>query len=173
MEIKVPFYHVVNMFLTGLVLLGGCIILFPDIASSVLDNSIITRTSAVPEIVGIICIIAIAYEVGLIVNRIGSIFIEPVLKKTKMIPFDIDYVKYNKAKKRFPFMETLSREYGLSRTGTALFLVLTVMALFSSSKVLAIPLIVIAIINIVSCRKHASKIVALMDAPAEKEETLK
>ena len=144
--------------------------LFPDVATSVLDNSFIARASTGPEIIGVVCIIAIAYEVGLIVNRIGAVFIEPVLKITKLIPFDDDYVKYNKAKKRFPILETLSREYGLSRTGIALFIILTVMALFSNSKIFAIPLVVVVVVYTVSCRKHAGKIVALIGAPTEADE---
>ena len=28
MEIKVPFYNILNMFLTGLVFIGGCLVIF-------------------------------------------------------------------------------------------------------------------------------------------------
>ena len=171
MEIKVPFYHVVNMFLTGLVLLGGGIMLFPDVATSFLGNSFITRASVGPEIVGVICLAAISYEVGLIVNRIGSVILEPILRKLKMIPFDNDYVKYNRVKMRFQIMETLSREYSLSRTGIALFIILAIMALFSSTKLFAIPLAAIAVVYLVSCRKHAARIVALMAMPMDKEDS--
>lgn len=34
MEIKVPFYNILNMFLTGLVFIGGCLV-FPMCTSAV------------------------------------------------------------------------------------------------------------------------------------------
>ena len=30
MEIKIPFYNILNMFLTGMVFIGGCVIIFPE-----------------------------------------------------------------------------------------------------------------------------------------------
>jgi len=162
MEIKLPLYNILNMFLTGLVFIGGCVLLFPQYIVDLFNNEIIKGLSAGPEIVITVCIFAIAYETGLIINRIGSTIIEPVFKKTKLIPFNDNYSLFNEKKKQYPIMSTLSREYALSRTGIVLFLLLAVLALFSSTKLLSIPLLIIAIIFYVSCRKHAGKIVKLM-----------
>ena len=162
MEIKLPLYNILNMFLTGLVFIGGCVLLFPQYIIDLLNNEIIKGLGAGPEIVITVCVFAIAYETGLIINRIGSTIIEPVFKKTKLIPFNDDYTLFNEKKKQYPIMSTLSREYALSRTGIVLFLLLAVLALFSSTKLLSIPLLIIAIIFYVSCRKHAGKIVKLM-----------
>ena len=171
MEFKIPFYHVVNMLLTGLVLLGGGLLLFPNIALSVLDNSIFDRANAIPEIIEAICFIAIAYEAGLIVNRIGSLLIEALLIKMKLIPFNNDYIRYNERQKKYPIMPILSREYALSRTGIALFVLLGVMALFSKCKIYSIPLFLIAVVYCASCRKNAKKIVALMGDLESKNDT--
>lgn len=164
MEIKIPFYNILNMFLTGLVFLGGCVILYPDSAITILNNEVIKNLGTGPEIIIVICAFAIAYEVGLIINRIGSIILEPFLKWTKLIPFDDDYVKFNNKKKEYPIMSTLSREYALSRTGTVLFLILLVLSLFTSNWVLAIVFASITVVYYLSCRKHSTKIVKLMQS---------
>ncbi len=85
-------------------------------------------------------------EAGLIVNWIGSVLIETILKKLRWIPYNDDYVKYNKKQNKYPIMHTLSREYALSRTGIAVFLLLAIMALFGTKKLAAIPFVLIAIL---------------------------
>ena len=122
MEIKIPFYNILNMFLTGLVFIGGCVIIFPDTATAVLNSEIIKNLGTGPEIVITVCAFAIAYEVGLIINRAGSVILEEILKRFKLIPFIDNYTLFNQKKKEYPIMSTLSREYALSRTGIVLFL---------------------------------------------------
>ena len=164
MEVKVPFYNIVNMFLTGLVFLGAVVFLIPETAIEVLDSPFIAKASAGSDLVGVVCVFAIAYEAGLIVNRIGSVLIEWCLRKLKWIPFDDDYAKFNRKQEKHRIMQTLSREYALSRTGIALFLILAILALFSRKPLFAIFAFFIAMIYLVSCRKHAKKIVAIMEA---------
>lgn len=88
MEVKVPFYNILNMFLTGLVFIGGCLIIFPDTAVAIFNSDIIKSLGAGPEIVITVCTFAVAYEVGLIINRTGSVILEPLLKRAKLIPFN-------------------------------------------------------------------------------------
>lgn len=95
MEIKVPFYNILNMFLTGLVFIGGCLVIFPDTAVALFNSDIIENLGAGPEIVVTVCTFAVAYEVGLIINRTGSVVLEPLLKRTKLIPFN-DMILKNK-----------------------------------------------------------------------------
>ena len=172
MEIKVPFYHIVNMLLAGLVLITGGIFLFPDAASNMFSN-VILKVFSTSEVIPIICFVAISYETGLIISRIGSVLIETILKKLHWIPYNDDYVKFNKKKNKNPIMHTLSREYALSRTGIAVFLALAIMALFSATKLAAIPFVLIAIIFYTSCRKHAKKIIAIMNEPEENNNAVK
>lgn len=163
MEIKIPFYNILNMFLTGLVFIGGCVLIFPEYILSVLNNEVIKNLGAGPEIIVTVCAFATAYEVGLIINRAGSVIIENLLKRTKLVPFNDDYVLFNEKKKEYPIMSTLSREYALSRTGIALFLVLLILAFVAHERFVAIACAVITIIYYLSCRKHASKIVELIE----------
>lgn len=163
MEIKIPFYNILNMFLTGLVFLGGCVIIFPKYTLTVLNNEIIKNLGTGPEIIIAVCAFAAAYEVGLIINRAGSVIIEPPLKYRKLIPFNDNYVLFNEKKKQYPIMDTLSREYALSRTGIALFLALLTLASIAREWTIAIACAVITIVYYLSCRKHSSKIVELME----------
>lgn len=163
MEIKIPFYNILNMFLTGLVFIGGCVLIFPEYVLSVLNNEVIKNLGAGPEIIVTVCAFATAYEIGLIINRAGSVIIEDLLKWAKLVPFNNNYVLFNEKKKEHPIMSTLSREYALSRTGIALFLVLFILSLVARERPIAIACAVITIIYYLSCRKHASKIVELME----------
>lgn len=161
MDIKVPFYHIVNMLLTGLVLIGALTALFPEMSLSIL-NAIAANSHAIPETIVVVFLFAAAYEAGLIVNRLGSVVIEPVLRRLKLIKFNDDYVLFNNKKKEHPILGTLSREFALSRTGFTLFLILTLPALLSQFKLLSVAFCAIALLYFFSCKKHAEKIVTLM-----------
>lgn len=162
MEIKIPFYNILNMFLTGLVFIGGSIIIFPDTAVTILNSDIIKSLGAGPEIVLTVCTFAIAYEVGLIINRTGSVILESFLKWARWIPFNDNYTLFNQKKKEYPIMSTLSREYALSRTGVVLFLSLLILSALEAKWALVVICAVITGIYFFSCRKHARKIVELM-----------
>ena len=81
MEIKIPFYNILNMLLTGLVFSGCCVLIDPDLAITIFKNEIIYNLTAGPEIVITVCFFAITYEIGLIINRFGSLIIEYLMKK--------------------------------------------------------------------------------------------
>ena len=116
MEVKIPFYNIINMFLTGLIFVGGCAMIYPEHAVSLLTNELIVCIGTGPEIVLTVCAFAVAYEVGLVINRIGSVLVEPFLKKINAIPFNDDYIRFNQKKKEYPIMNILSREFAVSRT---------------------------------------------------------
>ena len=162
MEIKIPIYNILNMFLTGLVFIGGCVIIFPETAIAVMNSVFIESMGTGPEIVVTVCTFAIAYEVGLIINRAGSVILEEFLKCTKLVPFNDDYVLFNQKKKEYPIMNTLSREYALSRTGIVLFLFLLILSVSNGKWPFAVVFALITGIYFLSCRKHAGKIVELM-----------
>ena len=164
MEIKIPFYNILNMFLTGLIFIGGCVIIFPEYVLLMINNEIIRNIGVGPEIIVTVCTFATAYEIGLIINRVGSVIIEDLLKRAKLVPFNDDYVLFNEKKKNYPIMSTLSREYALSRTGIALFLILLMLAFIACERAIVIVCAFIMLIYYLSCRKHASKIVKLMES---------
>ncbi len=165
MEIKIPLYNLLNMFLTGLVFLGGILIIFPEYALAVLNNEVIKSLGTGPEIVITVSVFATAYETGQIINRIGSVSAEKFLKWLKLIPFNDDYALFNSKKKQYAVMSVLSREYALSRTGIALFFILLIFAIIAHKWPIVIACAVITFIYFLSCRKHSAKIVELMESP--------
>lgn len=162
METKVPFYNVLNMFLTGLVFVGCTILQYSENIISFANSETFIRLTSISEIVLILIIVAIAYEIGLILNRFGSVILEPLLKKAKLIPFDKQYRIFQEKVQKFPIMNTLSREYALSRTGVGEFVILAILSCIRGKYELFWIFICIAIVFLLSCRKHASKIVSLM-----------
>lgn len=63
------------------------------------------------------------YFIGLVISRIGSIFIEPVLKFIKFLKF-ADYKRFVKASKADARIDTLSEVNNMYRTICSLFLIL-------------------------------------------------
>lgn len=70
------------------------------------------------------------YFIGLILSRIGSLFIEPVLKKISFIRF-ASYGDYVSASKEDGTIEVLSETNNMYRTLTSLFTVLIFLKLYS------------------------------------------
>lgn len=169
MEIKLPLYNLLNMLLTGFIFIGGCSVLFPENVVGILNCGIFQKLGTGPEIILVSCVFAIAYETGMIINRIGSVVIESVMKKFSLIPFDGDYAKFNKYKKFYPIMEVLSREYALYRTSVTLFGILAGIAFYSCQCLLGVGFLLVSIIYFVSWYKYAAKIVALMQSGEEYE----
>ncbi|MGL4907792.1 MAG: hypothetical protein ACRC3G_00470 [Bacteroidales bacterium] len=164
METKVPFYNVVNMFLTGLIFTGCCIIIYNSQVSIFISSELFRSIKEINfgiETIVTISFFAVIYEIGFIINRIGSLF-GSFLKLIKAIPFNKDYKKFNDKKAQYSIMEILSREFALSRTSMTLFALL---AIISCTQQKCIFFIIFCAINIVfyfSMRKHAKKIVGLM-----------
>ena len=73
---------------------------------------------------GVIQTIIMSYFIGVVIGRIGSLFIEPVMKKMKFI-YHADYYKYINAEKTDEKIQVLLRVTNMYRTFIALmFLIL-------------------------------------------------
>jgi hypothetical protein len=59
------------------------------------------------------------YFIGIVINRIGSLIVEPILRKTKFLTF-IDYTKFVKACKMDEKIEILSENNNMCRSLVAL-----------------------------------------------------
>lgn len=169
MEVKIPLYNVLNMLLTGFVFMGGYGLIFPERVFQLLEDGIIQKLSNGPEVIFVACVFATAYEIGMIINRVGSVLIEWVMKRSSLIPFDNDYFKFNECRKNYPIMEVLSREYALSRTSGTLFLILSIVSFASCQCLWGTAFLLVSVIYFVSCQKHATKIVALMHCGGDHE----
>lgn len=162
MEVKLPFYNLLNMLLTGVVFLVCIIPLYPsELAELVLFEKNMT-CDATQEVVLLTLFIAAAYEIGLILNRIGSVLAEPIFKSLKVIYFSSRYSDYAMASKDFSKLEILSREYALSRTSTVEFFLLSMWSVSISKFFLFSIYFAIALLFLFSCRKHSKKIYTIL-----------
>lgn len=69
------------------------------------------------------------YFIGLIISRVGSIVIEPILKKLKFLEFS-DYAEYVKASQKDVSLATLSETNNMYRTLCSMFFCLAVTIFF-------------------------------------------
>lgn len=162
MDIKLPLYNILNFLLTGFVFISCLLLMHLDIVGDFIMSEYYNRIAAMSESALLLCAISIAYEIGFVLNRASSVLVEPILKKAQIVPFNDDYVLYNRKIKEFSIMNVLSREYALSRTSILLFFALSIIAMTSCKWNLMIVFAVCTLIFILSCRRHASKIVKLV-----------
>lgn len=100
-------YNIFNYLLPGVV--------FASIASSLTESSFIQDDLVVGAFV--------YYFIGLIISRIGSILVDPVLKKAGFVEF-VSYQDYVSASKKDDLISTLSEANNMYRTFVSLFLCL-------------------------------------------------
>ncbi|MDE0209173.1 MAG: hypothetical protein OXJ64_04755 [Boseongicola sp.] len=110
---KISSYNIFNYLLPGS--------LFAVIADAVTDYRFIQEDI----IVGLF----LYYFIGLVVSRIGSLVIEPVLKAVRFVTF-VDYRKFVEASKADSKIDVLSETNNMYRTLCALFLLLLLVVLF-------------------------------------------
>ena len=162
METKIPFYQVLNILLVGLLFVFLTVYLCPIPIQSVLSSFKTVVPCSGTQ--GLIIFLAVSYEAGLIINRIGSVCIEPILKWLKLIPFSRDYRAFSVSQIKNPSLQILSREYASSRTRIALFLILDVLAFCSSQWLMGFGFILGIVLFVASCRKQSARIVSIMEA---------
>ena len=162
MNEKIPFYNLLNMFLIGLVFAGCNILMFMAKIIPFANTNLTGIKNIGFETVLTVFFFAVIYEIGLIINRIGSVIIEPILKKTKLIPFNNNYKKFNEVKKTNSIMDVLSMEYALARSTITLFFILSIVAMTQLKWILVLVFVGITVLFILSARKHCFKITELM-----------
>lgn len=170
MEVKIPFYNILNMFLTGLVFIAAFLFILPDCWMSEEIVEFGKLIISLPEVISTVLFFAVAYEIGLVFNRMGSVILEKPLKGMKCIPMETNYVLFNKTKEKYPIMNVLSREYALSRTGMVLFFSLLVMTLCAAKWVEAFAFAAVIVVFFFSCKKHSDKISELILSELEKDD---
>lgn len=110
---KISSYNIFNYLFPG--------VLFAVIVDALTDYHLIQEN--------IIIGLFVYYLIGLVISRIGSLIIEPALKKVRFIKF-ADYGDYVKASEDDPKLDVLSETNNMYRTLCALLSVLLIIALF-------------------------------------------
>lgn len=168
MEFKIPFYNVINILFVGLVFCGLCIFLFPEISDYVFGMLGRINNRAV----NIVVVLTLGYEMGLILNWVASLVVEPILINKKPLNkrswfsriFQISwksYADYQKAEN--DKLHMLVREMNVARNHMTLFSVILIMACISSHWCEFF--CILPIIGLFYCayKKHAKKIAARIE----------
>ena len=125
MEIKISTYDFLNKFILGLVFMGVIVLSYGNEVSHYYETYSTIKWNSVITTVFSVSALAIVYEMGILINRLGSI-LEDLLRFCHLIPFNKDYKKFNDKKKEYPILTILSREYALSRNSVVLFLLISI-----------------------------------------------
>lgn len=168
---KIPFYNLLNMLFVGLVGLISCSFIAPyglwsnwRFLQALINNSTIE----------IMLFLSFAYLMGLVVNRMGSCFIEDLLKTENgydELPYPIKKIRYPwrkyelyaLAQRQDAALKFLTREYVLSRNMAMLCVVLTVVAVVCSKYICAAVFLSNMLLFNISMRKYVKKIVKRID----------
>ena len=74
------------------------------------------------------------YFIGLVISRLGSLIIEPVLKKINFVKF-AEYSQFIFASKKDPKVEILSESNNMYRTFCSVFLIIIILKIFESLEI--------------------------------------
>lgn len=97
--------------------------LFNFLLSGTVLAFLITKTTPVNLLNdNILVAVFIYYFIGLVVSRVGSLAIEPLFKKLRIVKY-VPYKEYLQAVKRDPKIDVLSQENNIYRTLVSMFLV--------------------------------------------------
>ena len=112
---KLSSYNLFNYLLPG--------ILFVVIADNVTTHSFVQKD--------ILLGVFLYYFIGLVISRIGSLAVEPILKSVKFLRFKA-YPDFVKASKEDPKIELLSEVNNMYRTITGLFVCLLLLIIYDA-----------------------------------------
>ena len=136
--------------------------LFPGVVFVILLNRYTGINLAVDDV---ILGMFLYYFFGLVLSRIGSILIEPALRRTKIVEFS-DYARFIRASKLDDKIELLSEVNNMQRTIIAMLVVLLAISICNGSVtcLLTIGLLGIVTLFVLSYRKQTSFITKRIDA---------
>lgn len=157
MKDKVPFYELVNMFFVGSVFTILALFLCFDSLplDFVKDNSPVLADWRF--LISAVAFIAM-YEVGFIINKIGSIIVAPLLSKTKIWPREEYHVDVSEIAMKNARFQSMITELTLLRSHIVMFFVLTVISLCKGKVVYTVPFVICIAIFILAGRKHNARI---------------
>lgn len=157
MKEKIPFYNIVNMFFVGCVFV---IFTIPFFIGAIDLDATKKYSEIMSNWTGIISVAAIAamFEIGFIINRLGSIIIEPLYVFLKIWPrekYDAKISEISQSNAKFQSMIT---EINLMRSHIMICLIILIAALFLGKFLYALSMFALICIFSLGGRKHNTKI---------------
>lgn len=157
MKEKIPFYNIVNMFFVGCVFVIFMIPFFID----AIDLDVVKEYSEIlSDWTGIISVVAIAamFEIGFIINRLGSIIVEPLYVILGIWPREKYDVKVSEISQNNAKFQSMITELNLMRSHIMICLIILIVALFLGKFLYALSMFALICIFSLGGRKHNTKI---------------
>lgn len=157
MNNKIPFYNVVNMFFVGAVFSLFLAIMFYNYIPFEWIKANSELLSDWSVLISAILLIAM-YELGFIINRMGSIIVAPAYKKIRIWPaehYGIDVSELAQSNSRFQSMIT---ELSLMRSHIMMFFLLLVFSLIRGKWIWCVCFVALIFVFTFGGRKHNEKI---------------
>ena len=153
MKDKIPFYETVNMFFVGTVFsITLFILLFDKIQYSDSIKALIKYCEKWSVVIGVAAI-AMMFEIGLILNKIGSLVLTPLLSKFKIWPRKEDYTDISEIEKERPKFRSLNIELHVIRTHIIMCIILSIVAIIVKKWFFLIAFIPLIVLFLFSCYK--------------------
>lgn len=126
MSTTIPYYEIINRFLLGLLLAAGIAIFHVHEIMNWLSTETVQGLTipAGLETVATVCLFAVVYEIGYIINRISSVVTEEFLIRIKVWPQRSNYVQFNKKSEHHKKPSILGREYDVCKGQITLYFIL-------------------------------------------------
>lgn len=157
MNDKIPFYNIANMFFVGCVFTLLLVVVIWDILPiDTLKNygDILSNWMAVVSIL----FLTAMFEVGFIINRLGSIIVEPLYVNCKIWPrekYDVDVSEISQDNRKFQSMIT---ELNLMRSHIMMSLILLIVSVCLCKWIYVAVLCGLIAVFTLGGRKHNKKI---------------
>ena len=157
MKEKIPFYNIVNMFFVGAVFSLCLAILLRNYIPIqwIKDNSELLSDWSI--LISSVLLVAM-YELGFIINRMGSIIISPIYQVVKLWPkgkYGIDVSELAQVNPRF---QSLITELNLMRSHIMMCILLLVVSVILRERIWIISLLLLIVIFTFGGKKHNEKI---------------
>ena len=157
MKEKIPFYNIVNMSFVGCVFV---IFMTPFFIDAIDLDAVKKYGEILSDWTAIISVVAIAamFEIGFIINRLGSIIIEPLYVILKIWPrekYDAKIPEISQSNAKFQSMIT---ELNLMRSHIMICLIILIAALFLGKFLYALSMFALICVFSFGGRKHNTKI---------------
>ena len=157
MKEKIPFYNIVNMFFVGCVFV---IFMIPFFIDAIDLDAVKKYGEILSDWTAIISVVAIAamFEVGFIINRLGSIIVEPLYVILKIWPREKYDAKISEISQNNAKFQSMITELNLMRSHIMICLIILIIALLLGKFLYALSMLALICIFSLGGRKHNTKI---------------
>lgn len=162
MKDKIPFYNIVNMFFVGSIFSLCLTILLREYIplNWIKENAELLSDWSI--LISVVLLIAM-YEVGFIINKMGSVIIEPIYrgekrKKFKIWPKDDYGIDVSEIEQINPRFQSMVTELILMRSHIMMCLILLVVTISRCEWIWSVVLVLLIVLFTLGGRKHNEKI---------------